>query len=222
MHKIGLNDINPVMLSDSEDELQSGPLPEPITGMEVDILSGPLEITESVPLELPEKEGNAGCHELALMPEEQSQEICEPADSPENGWDQMTILDSDPDDDINLNRKRSKKFVIEDTTDEESEDEILPSDLALIDDSEPAETNYAAIQNFLRHKDDLEFEQAIRKKLKTVALEDTEIQGPLELQDGESSTTEISDFRQKRKRVKAWKMQNHNRKIAKRRKILFD
>ena len=133
-------------------------------------------------------------------------------------------MDSD-DDQICLRRKRSTKFVLDDTSsEEESEEEATQSDFEAIDDSECPETNYLAIQNHVQAKDDFDLQHMIQGKLKSVEVRDDVGPLPLELpqSDSEEELSRIDRLRRQRRKIKAWKMKIQRKNVAKRRRILFD
>ena len=137
------------------------------------------------------------------------------------------VSDSSDSDDgvICLRSKRSRKFVICDTTDEESDSEPEASDLEAIDDSEIMITDnfqHLKIQNMIREIDDFEEESEICKKL---SLERQPKNQPLALPNltpESEERPEIERLKRKRRRTKAWKMERQRRVVAKKRKILFD
>ena len=196
MDQIRLSELDPIVISsDSEPELTPLELPEPTNVLQesAEITHSEDEFDDSLPLALPPT----------------TEEIC-----------QIQTIDSDSDDGIiNLRRSKNRKFVLADTSEEDSEDSATPEDLALIDDSEPGATNYAAIHNFLRSSDDYEFETKIREKLQSVTCSGETMQSaPLAI----TENPERLEQRRKRKITKAWKLRKQKQNIAKKSKILFN
>ena len=126
---------------------------------------------------------------------------------------------------ICLRSNRSRKFVICDTTDEESDPEPEASDLEAIDDSEMLMTDdfqHLKIQNMIREIDDFKKESKICKKLSLERQPENEPLALPPLTPESEELPEIERLKRKRRRTKAWKMEKQRRVVAKRRKILFN
>ena len=183
-------------------------------------------------------------------------------DNPDNPADAIEMLDSslsespdsplalpmtasdESDDDFRGNRKlslqRSKKqsYIFGDSSDDEPEDQLLPSDIAMIDDEEIENTTEFSHSNLLRIKsdrDDLFFEEKILKKIPALSLTATknrplplpaipELTFASPIESGAMSDPEISQKakrRAARKRIRTCKINKKLEIVRKKARILF-
>ena len=132
-----------------------------------------------------------------------------------------------------LQRSRKQSFYFGDSSEEESEDEVMPEDLAMIDDSCEKVDNFshASLHHKLSIKDESQKEDKILEKLPLlrVSLEEKQIlpKPVFELENLATNQvkptmrTEIENKRASRKRLRTLKISKQRKNVAKRAKILF-
>ena len=166
------------------------------------------------------------------------------SDSPESPLAlPMTVSDESDDDfrgtqKFTLQRSKKQSFVFGDSSDDEPEDQLLPSDIAMIDDDDIENTSDFSHLNVLRifaEKDDKIFEEKVVKKIPTLSLTSYENRrSPLPcipelsfdspIDHGMIPDPDISQKEKRRtarKRMRTWKINKKRDNVRKRAKILF-
>ena len=132
-----------------------------------------------------------------------------------------------------LQRSRKQSFYFGDSSEVESEDEVMPEDLAMIDDSCEKVDNFshASLHHKLSIEDESQKEDKILEKLPLlrVSLEEKqilpkpvfELENLAKNQVKPTMRTEIENKRASRKRLRTLKISKQRKNVAKRAKILF-
>ena len=166
------------------------------------------------------------------------------SDSPESPLALPITVNDESDDEFRgtqkftLQRSKKQSFVFGDSSDDEQEDKLLPSDITMIDDDEIQNTLDFSHSNLLRkfvEYDDRIFEESVVKKIPALSLTSyakprsplpgiPELSFDSPIDNGMIPDPEISQKekrRSARKRMRTWKINKKRDNVRKRAKILF-